>query len=132
MALDPSAFRAIFPEFSDTTAYPDARVQFALNEAALRLLPQVWGGLLDTGTAYFVAHRLALTSPVRAGVNGGPTQARLAPAPGLVTSSSVGSVSKGLDVSTSAVDGAGEWNATTYGREFAGLAATVAAGAMQY
>lgn len=132
MALTAADFRAIFPEFADTTAYPDTRIAFVLTEAGLRLLPSVWGELLDTGTAYFVAHRLAVASPVKASSAGGTGTASVAPAPGVVTSKAVGSVSKSMDVSIGAIKDAGEWNATTYGREFAGLAATVAAGAMQF
>lgn len=129
--MDAGAFRTIFPEFSDATAYPDARLTFVLNEASLRLLPEVWGDLLDSGLAYYAAHRLALSGTVRLGVNGGAATVAL-PTLGVVTSKSVGPVSKGIDVSLGSVDGAGEFDTTLYGRAFAQLAASVAVGAMQF
>jgi hypothetical protein len=131
VALDPASFRAIFPEFADAATYPDARLTFVINEASLRLLPTVWGDLLDTGVAYYAAHRLALAGTIRPGVNGGAASV-VAPTLGLVTSKSVGPVSKSVDVSTGSVDGAGEYNLTVYGREFAQLAASVTVGAMQF
>lgn len=127
-----AGFRAIFPEFASVDAYPDARVSFALNEASVRLLPGVWGELLESGLAYYAAHRLALSSVlVKAPGAGAATATPLAP-PGIVTSKAVGGVSKSMDVSIGSVDGAGDFNLTTYGRQFASLAATVAVGAMQF
>ena len=132
MALTVSDFRTIFPEFADADAYPDARITFALTEAGLRLLPGVWGDLLDSGLAYYTAHRLALASPLTKGSGDQPATAAVLQAPGLVTSKAVGPVSKSMDVSVGAVDGAGEFNLTTYGRQFASMADTVAVGAMQF
>lgn len=131
MALDPASFRAIFPEFADPAAYPDARLTFVLNEASLRLLPEVWGDLLDSGLVYYAAHRLALSGAVRPGVNGGAATVSL-PTLGVVTSKSAGPLSKGIDVSLGSVEGAGEFDTTIYGRAFAQLAASVAVGAMQF
>ncbi len=132
MALTVSAFREIFPEFADEARYPAARIAFAISEASLRLLPNVWGELLDTGMAYFVAHRLALASPLVAGQGSAPATAQIVPASGLVTGKSVGGVSKSMDVSVGQTEGAGEFNLTSYGQTFASMAATVAVGAMQF
>lgn len=132
MTITSASFRQIKPEFANETTYPDAAISFALAEAAQRLLPSVWGGLLDTGTVYFVAHRMALSSPVTAGIGGKPATTALAPSPGIVTGKSVGPVSKSMDVSMGSIDGAGEWNTTIYGRQFFGLAASVTVGAMQF
>lgn len=133
MAFTVGQFREIFPEFADDARYPDARIAFAISEASLRLLPNVWGELLDTGMAYFVAHRLALASPLTpAQGNGGTATASVVPAAGLVTSKSVGGVSKSMDVSVGQTEGAGEFNLTSYGQTFASMAATVAVGAMQF
>lgn len=131
--MDVATFRGVFPEFGDTTAYPDARIAFALQEASLRLLPQIWGELRDSGIAYYVAHRLALAGATKAATSsGGQASTGVLPAPGIVTSKAVGSVSKSMDVSVGSVDGAGDFNLTLYGREYASLAATIAVGVMQF
>lgn len=131
MAVTVSSFRGIFPEFADTTTYPDARITFFLTEATLRLLPNVWSELLDTGVAYLVAHRLALSGGSMTSGSNGQTSTSARP-PGLITSASEGSVSVSFDVSASAIEGAGDLNLTVYGREFASLAASISVGALQF
>lgn len=134
--MNAAGFREIFPEFGDEARYPDARIQFGLLEASLRLTEGVWGELRESGIAYYVAHTLALAGPVLATQGGGQDRQFPLPAPGLatglVTSKSVGPVSKSYDVSVGQTDGAGAWNLTTYGQIFATLAASVAVGARQY
>lgn len=131
MTVTTQSFRQVFPEFGDSNAYPDARITFVLTEASLRLLPNVWGELLDTGVSYYAAHRLALASKlIGTGSNGQAVGAPLSI--GVVSSKSVGPVSKSIDTGVGSVDGAGEYNSTPYGRTFFQLASSVAVGAMQF
>ncbi len=58
--MDAPTFRTIFPEFLDTTAYPDASVTFWLGIAANFINVDRWGTLADLGTALFTAHYLSV------------------------------------------------------------------------
>ncbi len=124
--LDVDAFRAIFPEFSDTATFPDAQVVFWLVSALNRLPELVWGGLWGQGVALLTAHHLALAarrSRAMAGGNGGGV--------GLVSSKSVGGVSIAFDNSAGTLEGAGAYNLTPYGVEFWQLAGLVGVGGTQ-
>ncbi|HAT1603038.1 TPA: DUF4054 domain-containing protein [Raoultella ornithinolytica] len=105
-----------FPEFSDTTRYPDAAVTFYLGQADVILNQDVLGDQFVYLAELFVAHytelrgRAIATAAVGGGVNtaGG----------GVLTSKSVDKVSASYDVSGIINPDAGFWNNTAYGREF--------------
>lgn len=113
---DPPTFRSHFPEFGDTTAYPDTQVQFYLDISSASLDPNQWGTLLQPGVELMTAHMLALSAYAMRG-SGAPGSVPGA-AGGLVSSKSVSKVSVSYDVSVTAMEGAGPWNYTIYGQRF--------------
>ena len=60
MTVTPSSFRVDYPEFADTTAYPDSGVAYWITVAGLLLNPRRWQDMLDVATELFVAHNLVL------------------------------------------------------------------------
>lgn len=129
MAVSPAGFRAVFPEFASTTIYPDTQVQFWLTLAGKMLIVCRWGDVLEEGTYLYAAHNLylqprvsgSLTDPGPAGAAGG----------GMVSQKSVDKVSISYDTASVAVEGGGDWNATSYGRRFYQLMMLIGAGAIQ-
>ena len=59
MAVDINSFRLDFPQFEDAAQYSDARIQRALDRAALRIDETVWGTLYDEGLSYLAAYLLS-------------------------------------------------------------------------
>ena len=75
MSIDIASFRTRFPEFADDTAYPDPRVQLALDDAELCVDETKFGTLYELGVMHLAAHELKLTtdianSPASAGAIG--------------------------------------------------------------
>jgi hypothetical protein len=126
MAFDISTFRTNFPEFTDTTKYPDARITFWYNVAYKMLNIERWGDFLDEGYSLFVAHNITLSEVNTAAV------AIPGNVPGrntsLISSKSVGGVSVSLDNQASLEDAAGNYNETVYGRQFIRLSRIVGMG----
>ena len=60
MTATPASIRALYPEFTSTTTYPDAMINQWLTVAALQMNAGRWGDLLDYGASLYVAHRLSL------------------------------------------------------------------------
>jgi len=128
-AKTPTEFRADFPEFSNTTTYPDGVIQFWLNVAYKQLNSNRWGDLLDVAAELYTAHNIVLEAKAirEAGVAGGLVTG----SPGMVTSKGVDKVSVGYDVNTATEEGAGFWNSTVYGTRFYRLMMLHGAGPLQ-
>lgn len=126
--MDIGAFRTAFPEFSDTTIYPNTQITFwaALAEKLVR--PCVWGTVAPQGVQLYVAHELVLASQnaKAAQVGGSPGQSG-----GIANSKTVGSVTVSYDSTSTAEKDAGYWNLTNYGKQFIRLARIFGAGAIQ-
>ncbi|MDR3488806.1 MAG: DUF4054 domain-containing protein [Bradyrhizobium sp.] len=121
-------FRSDCPEFGNLTTYPDAQVQKFLNIAELRLNQTRWEDLWTYGVELYTAHSLSLGQMrAAAGAAGGVPGATA----GLVTSRSVGGVSKSVDVSSVTVEGGGTYNLTTYGSEYWQLVLQIGIGGVQ-
>ncbi|WP_370639506.1 DUF4054 domain-containing protein [Cupriavidus sp. DB3] len=60
--VDVAQFRQDFPEFSDTTKYPDSAVQFWLTVSVSLVNPCRWGVLTDQGIELCTAHHLVLAA----------------------------------------------------------------------
>lgn len=121
-------FRTTFPEFAATARYPDAQVQFWLTLGYKRCRPTPWADLLDEGVQFYTAHNLVLErqaqdSAARGAVPGIAT--------GVINSKSVDKVSLGYDTQAASVEGAGNYNLTTYGTRFMELVNIVGAQAIQ-
>ncbi|WP_332116069.1 DUF4054 domain-containing protein [Azorhizobium caulinodans] len=128
MTVTVSSFRTDFPAFANTTTYPDAAVTFWLNLSANLLSVDKWGNLFDYGTELFIAHNLVLEAQAnKASAAGGVPGV----ASGLTSSEAVDKVSVSYDTASAAVEGAGNWNLTTYGQRYIQLARLVGAGGLQ-
>ncbi|KVC45200.1 DUF4054 domain-containing protein [Burkholderia diffusa] len=126
--MDVSQFRQSFPEFDDTTTYPDALVQFWMTVAVALVNPDRWGELTDLGIALVTAHHLALAvkDQKMAAVGGVPGQVT-----GPQSSKAVDKVSASYDTAAVAIKDGGFWNATMYGVRYLSLAMMMGAGGMQ-
>jgi hypothetical protein len=112
---DPPTFRSHFPEFADTTVYPDTQVQFYIDLNSAVLPAYRWGSMLQAGVELMTAHELALSQrALQAGASGGIPGG----AGGLMTNKSVSKVSVGYDVNITGIEGGGPWNYTIYGQRF--------------
>lgn len=124
-----SKFRTDFPQFADTTKYPDAQVQFRLNLADMLMSASLYGStMFPYVVELYVAHYMALFAQdqrsTAAGGSGGN-------ASGVQLSKSVDKVSVSYDNSMTLNPDAGFWNNTRYGAEFYQLATMFGAGGRQ-
>ncbi|HEF4739548.1 TPA: DUF4054 domain-containing protein [Burkholderia multivorans] len=126
--MDVSQFRQSFPEFDDTTTYPDSLVQFWMTVAVSLVNADRWGDLTDLGIALVTAHHLALAvkDQKMAAVGGVPGQVT-----GPQSSKAVDKVSASYDTAAVAIKDGGFWNATMYGVRYLSLAMMMGAGGMQ-
>lgn len=124
-----SKFRTDFPQFADTTEYPDAQVQFRLSLADVLMSESLYGAtMFPYVVELYVAHYMALFAQdqrsAAAGGSGGN-------ASGVQSSKSVDKVSVSYDNSMTLNPDAGFWNNTRYGAEFYQLATMFGAGGRQ-
>ena len=128
MTVTAASFVADYPEFANTVMFPATKIAKWLNIASLRLNPDCWCDLLDTGTEFFIAHNLAMDArnALSASKGGVPGQAT-----GIVASKSVGGVSVSYDTGSGSMAGAGQYNLTTYGQQYYALEQIVGAGGIQ-
>lgn len=124
--MTPTEFLALYPAFSDTARYPTASVQAELQVAGLRVSEERWSELRQHGIGLLTAHRLLLGSQAAAAAAVGGFGAS-----GSITSKSVSKVSVSYDASGTNAEGAGDFNLTTYGREFWRLANAFGMGGLQ-
>lgn len=128
MTVTIASFRQDFPEFDDSSLYPDSGITYYLNLAGLLLNVQRWSTILDFGTAMFVAHNLVLERKAQAEAeNGAPPGVSTGP----VSSKSVDKVSISYDTTAGLDEGAGHWNETIYGKRFIHLARMIGTGPLQ-
>jgi hypothetical protein len=122
-----AGFRTNFPEFSDDTKYPTTEIEFWADSVAVNIIDASrWGNSYSAGLQLIVAHYLVLQNlDKKAATTGGVTTG------GVIASKAVGSVNVSYDNSVGAVDGAGDWMRTSYGRRFYNLSRLFGAGAVQ-
>lgn len=130
MTVTVADFIAAYPEFYDG---PDPQpatgiVQGWIDFAILMLPADRWGAALDRGVMLYVAHHLALqVRDQRAGRTGGGAGQMSGP----VASKAVDKVSVSYDTGAATIEGAGDFNLTTYGVQFSRLARMFGAGGIQ-
>ncbi|MPV69462.1 DUF4054 domain-containing protein [Burkholderia sp. BE17] len=126
--MDIAQFRQSFPEFNDTTTYPDSLVQFWMTVAVSLVNAERWGELTDLGIALVTAHHLALAlkDQKTAAVGGVPGQVT-----GPQSSKAVDKVSASYDTAAVAIKDGGFWNATMYGVRYLSLAQMMGSGGIQ-
>lgn len=128
MSITPSQLRSDFPEFADSTKYPDSLIQMWLTVAASLVNASRWMELTDIGIELVTAHHLviALRDQTAAAVGGVPGEMT-----GPTASKSVDKVSKSYDTSAATLDNAGFWALSSYGIRYLGLARMMGAGGLQ-
>ncbi|MBS0877987.1 MULTISPECIES: DUF4054 domain-containing protein [unclassified Tatumella] len=124
-----SDFRTAFPQFADTTRFPDGQVTFRLNLADNLISEKVTGTeMFPYFAELFVAHYMVLfaadSRSVAAGGAGGSTN-------GVQASKSVDKVSVSYDTGSTLNPDAGFWNNSRYGAEFWQLIIMFGAGGRQ-
>lgn len=126
--MDIAQFRQSFPEFNDTTTYPDSLVQFWMTVAVSLVNAERWGELTDLGIALVTAHHLALAlkDQKTAAVGGVPGQVT-----GPQSSKAVDKVSASYNTDAVAIKDGGFWNATMYGVRYLSLALMMGSGGIQ-
>ncbi len=128
MSITPNLIRQKYLQFKDPHVFTDAVIQDLINEAVLRLNPNRWGAMLDTGTQLFVAHCLTLKERE-------DRAARLGGVPGEVkgplNSRSVSDVSNSWNNGAVTYEGAAFWNQTSYGIRFYQLSRAAGMGGIQ-
>ncbi|VWC81286.1 putative bacteriophage protein [Burkholderia contaminans] len=126
--MDITQFRQTFPEFNDTTTYPDSLVQFWMTVAVSLVNAERWGELTDLGVALVTAHHLALAlkDQKTAAVGGVPGQVT-----GPQSSKAVDKVSASYDTAAVAIKDGSFWNATMYGVRYLSLAQMMGSGGIQ-
>jgi hypothetical protein len=121
---DIPTFRGHFPEFADTTNYPDTMVQFFLDLGGVMCRATRWCELRQLGCELVCAHFLALRQyALLKSMPQGITGVSIATAvPGLNTgipqSKSVSKVSVSMNLDLTKMEGAGPWNLTVYGQQY--------------
>jgi hypothetical protein len=107
-------FRARFPEFTDTTEYPDTRIEIFIEDAQLVYMgadENRWLGKYDYAQAYLVAHLLITAEASEAG----DSSVKVGP----VSSKGAGGVSVTRAVATKdRSDGDDFYMGTVYGQRF--------------
>lgn len=124
-----SDFRTAFPQFADTSKFPDPQVIFRLNLADILLSEKVTGTeMFPYFAELFVAHYMVLwaadSRSMAAGGAGGSTN-------GVQASKSVDKVSVSYDTGSTLNPDAGFWNNSRYGAEFWQLIMMFGAGGRQ-
>lgn len=120
-----TTFVAVFPEFSDAGKYPQTQVDFWLAEATNQLSASRFKTSFDLAQMLFTAHYLALGRRDQIAANGGGVGGASL---GMTSSKTVDKVSVSYDTASTALEGAGEWNATAYGQRLYRMILAVSTG----
>lgn len=112
-------FRVNFPEFADTSAYPDTMIGFWSDLAKLQVRESVWCRAWVTGVSLYTAHELVLAAQNVKTAKAGGAPGTMG---GVANNKTVGSVTVGYDSQTTTEKDAGYWNLTNYGKQFIRLA----------
>ena len=128
--MDIAQFRKDFTEFSDVARYPTALVSSWSTLAEQITSADIYGTSYAWAVKLCTAHFITLgqQNALVASNGGMPGQVG-----GVVSSKSVGDVSVSYDTNIGSMSGdaAGQWNATSYGRQYLTLARLFAAGVVQ-
>lgn len=123
-------FRASFPEFADTTTYPDGQINFWIGLVPVYLSESVYtdSQTLDFVTQLFVAHNISLSKMNQfAAAVGGAAGALTGP----TTSKTVDKVSYSSAAQLVVLENGGAWNLSQYGVQLLQLARMWGAGGRQ-
>lgn len=126
--MDLAQFRLDFPEFSDTSRFPDPSLTFWSGMGERLISADRFGDLYTQAVELFTAHNITLAAQNAAasaagGLPGG--------AGGPISSKAVGSVNVSYDNASVMLPNAGHWNQTVYGRQYIQLVRLIGQGAYQ-
>jgi hypothetical protein len=127
--MDSAQFRQDFPEFADTTMYPDSVITLYLNVAIASLPATRWGVWLSLGQELFTAHMVVLGARDAEDASLGITPGEVV---GPTTAKGVDKVSVSYDGQAVSEEDAGFWNMTSYGTRFLRFARMCGTGGMQF
>lgn len=128
MAYDAAGFRTAFPEFASEDDYPTVWISPLLLISTQLVSEERWADLYDYGRYLQAAHRLVLRKRQANTAEAGGTPGQSS---GMLSAKSLDKASMTFDTSSTAEEGAGWWNTTTYGQEYWRLAMMFGAGGMQ-
>lgn len=125
--MNAAQFRQDFPEFSDTSKYPDSSIEFHMSVSVMLVNPMRWGDMTNLGVELLTAHNLtlAIEDVSMAAIGGAPGQIK-----GPLNNKSVDKVSVGYNSGAVTYGEAGYYNMTRYGTRFYQLAMMFGAGGM--
>jgi len=128
--MDTAQFRQDFPEFCDVARYPSSLITSWSTLAEQITSQPTYGSTYNWAVSLATAHFITLEAQNIAAAQAGGTPGL---AGGVIASKSVGDVSVGYDttIGTMSGDNAGQWNATTYGRQYITLARLFGGGCVQ-
>lgn len=126
--LTASQFRLDFPEFANTSTYPDTLINAWLTVAIALVNPAVWSNVLNLGTELCAAHYIVLAVRDQAAAQAGAPVGEPAT---LTASEGAGDLSVAFDTALAGYANAGNWNTTSYGQRFWALARMMGAGPIQ-
>lgn len=124
MALTYWSFVGLFPEFSDQFAYTQGTIDAWIAQAYANLNPRGLRAQLDLAAGLYVAHNVVLGKRETLASGNGQIAGEVR---GPVVSKSIGKVSVGY-ATTGSIDGAGIYNATSYGQRLWALLQAAASG----
>lgn len=126
--MDVTQFRTDFPEFADEDVYTDSMCNFWAGLGQKINSEEVFGNAYIELIELFTAHNLSIQASNIAvsSVGGVPTGNG-----GAISSKTVGSVSVDYDSMSAAVADAGDYNLTSYGRQYVTLRRMMSHGVMQ-
>lgn len=120
--------RESFPEFASETKYTAGMINFWYDLADTMLNVIRWGNLRTAGLTLYVAHQITIAAQNAAsGILGAAPGMGL----GVTSSESAGPISHSMDTQISSELDAGNFNLTTYGKEYIRLARLVGIGGFQ-
>jgi hypothetical protein len=126
--MTPDQFRADFPEFANTTKYPDSMVNLWLKVSTSLVNSARWEELTDIGIELLTAHHLTIASrDATAGAAGGSGGGISGP----VASKSVDKVSVSYNTAATMYEGEAFFNMTGYGIRYLSMARMFGAGGVQ-
>jgi hypothetical protein len=128
MTVTLETFRTDYPEFADSTQYPDAQIEYWLGFAGVSFNVGRWGSWLDLGTALWVAHNVVMEArAIMEAQNGGLPGTTT----GAISAKSADKISVNFDTAASTEQGGGQWNTTIYGTRYLRMARMIGAGPIQ-
>ena len=125
MAITADVFVLNFPEFGDTARFPPGQVSFWLGQGYALLDNARFGTTLDYGAQLFAAHNLVLSDRANQAAAKG---AAIGEAANPLQTATVGSITTTFDTTSGSIEGAGPWNATSYGQRLYQLMRGLSAG----